>query len=205
METLHKVATESGWTPEHDTCLAQNKGLFTEFFNTLTCIMSGLMADFFKRTKQIVLEPTDQEFNVKRDLSKIHALKENGGKLDYLDEDIIKWFGKVTVQGRKEKVVAFVYRFLKNLLHRDIIATGEKFKIYKRYNIFDALTIAGQLIDAGEIEQRGRGVLIHLEEEYEGSRCWLGVWRLGGGGLGLRVDEVGPDDGWDAGRSIVFS
>lgn len=205
METLQKVATENGWTPEHDAYLAKNPNLFTEFFNTLTSLMSGLIDSFFKLAKQIVLEPTDQEFNVKRDLSKIVALKAYGGKLDYLDDEIIKWFGKVTVKGRKEKVVAFVYRFLKNLHHRDIIATGEKFKIYRRYNIFDALTITAQLVDAGEIEERGKGVFIYLEEERDGSLCLLGVWRNGAGELRLFVLKVYSGSEWNAGSGTVFS
>ena len=190
MNILTTIAQKSGWTKEHDAYLESNPGLFTDFFNNLVSAMIGLIDSFFKKTTQIVLEKTTDEFNVKRDLKKFLATKAEGGKLDWLDDDIAGWFGDITVKGRGEKVVSFVYRFLKNLTHRQIIDTSEKFKIYKRYNLLDACEFASKLIDTGEIEKNGRGVVIYLEEERDGKLCRLYVYRDDDGLLKASVLKV---------------
>lgn len=163
------------------------------------------LESFFKKTIQIVLEPTERKFSVKEDISKFLPLKEDGGKLDYLDPDIIGWFGNVTIKGRASKIVSCLYRFLINLTHQEIISTGEKFKIYHKYNIFDAIEFAGKLINAGEVEKPGTGVIIYLKEKYDNRGCRLGVGRGVGGGLCVFVSGVGPGVGWGAGCGVLFS
>jgi len=204
-ENLVAIANKNGWTAEHDANLAKNPNLFNELFSMLTSIMSGLIENFFKRTKQVSLEPTTDEFNVKRDLKKFLALKSDGGKLDWLDDDVIGWFGKITIRGRKNKIVSNVYRFLKNLTNQSIIDTGKKFDIYKKYNLFDATELASRLIDAGEISEKGKGIIIYLEEEHDGNPCRLHVYRSDVGGLRVYVHGVYPDVEFAAGEGVLFS
>lgn len=206
-ENLVAIATANGWTAEHDVSLAKNPNLFNELFMMLTSIMTGLIDNFFKRTIQIILEPTDNQtdFNVKRDLKKFLALKSDGGKLDWLDDDIIGWFGKVTIKGRKNKIVSNIYRFLKNLTHQSIINTGKKFDIYKKYNLFDAIELASKLIDAGEVNEKGKGIIIYLEEEHDGNPCRLNVFRSDVGKFSVFVNEVNPVGECVAGSGVLFS
>ncbi|MBP6931257.1 MAG: hypothetical protein KBB62_00840 [Candidatus Pacebacteria bacterium] len=204
-ENLVAIANKNGWTAEYDASLAKNPNLFNELFSMLTSIMKGLIENFFKRTKQVSLEPTADEFNVKRDLKKFLALKSDGGKLDWLDDDIIGWFGKTTIKGRKQKIVSNIYRLLKNLTHQSIIDTGKKFDIYKKYNLFDAIELASKLIDAGEIEEKGKGIVIYFEEEHDGVPCRVSVCRDDGGKLCLNLLEVDPDREFDVGGGVLFS
>jgi hypothetical protein len=209
-ENLVAIASKNGWTAEHDASLAKNPNLFNELFSMLTSIMTGLIENFlFKRATQITLKPTTNEFNVKRDLKKFWASKSKGGNLGYInlghiDDNIIGWFGKNTIKRRKQKIVSNVYRFSKDLTHQSIIDTGKKFDIYKKYNLFDAMELASKLIDNDEIEQKGKGIIIYLEEEYKGNPCWLYVWRHGDGRLCMNLDEISPDRVCEAGNGVIF-
>ena len=177
---------------------------FKKFLRRETCWIETLES-FFLKTVQIVLEPTEEEFNVVRDISKILPTKKEGGKVDWRDPDIEKWFGEITVKGRASKVVSSLYRFLKTLTHGKIISIGEKFKIYKKHNIFDALELTQKLIDTGEIEKKGTGVIIYLEEKYNNSLCRLGVYRNSGGRLRVGVHGVSLGLEWDAESGVLFS
>lgn len=159
--------------------------------------------EFFKHTISFVLEPTETEFNVARDISKFLPTKEEGGKIDHLDFNIKNRFGKVTIKGRKEKIVSNLYRLLKDLTYSQIIGIGERFQIYKSYNLFDAIELAQKLIDAGEIE-RNTGVSIYLKEQYNNSVWWLLVNRLDNGKLYVRLFELYFSDEVSVGSGAGF-
>jgi hypothetical protein len=165
----------------------------------------AFVSEFFKKSSSLTLLPVEGEWNVARDVAKLLPTKQEGGKLDYRDSDIVNWFGNVTVSGRKEKVNSSLYRFKQNLTHQEIISHGEKLKVYKSFNIFDACELTGKLIDTGEVEAKNTGVVIYLQEKYNGNQCRLSVWRDDAGRLRVYAYCVNPDDEWDAGRGVLFS
>ena len=175
-----------------------------KFLRKESCWVETLES-FFKRTVSLVLEPTQQTFNVAHDLSKILLTKKKGGKIDWLDLDIVNWFGNITIEGRKEKITTYVYRFLKDLTHQKIISTGKRFSVYRKYNLFDAISLAQKLIDVGEIKTPGTGVIIYLEEEYNSNPCRLSVFRSSDGKLHVGVYRVDLDGGWNADDGVCFS
>lgn len=204
-ENLVRVAIKDGWTSEHDEYLAKNPTLFIELFNMITSVSTGLIENFLKKTTHFVLESTDEEFNVARDIKKFLPTKEEGGKIDVRDENIVILFGDIIVKGRATSSISFVYRFLKNLTHREIISTGEEFKIYKKYNLFDAFALAQKLINTGEIEEECKGILIYLKEQYGGNNYRLRLYRDAYGEVSVAVYRVIVNSGWDTGGGVLFS
>lgn len=114
-------------------------------------------------------------------------------------------FGNITIKGRVSKISSFVYRFLETLTYHKIVSTGEKFQIYRKYNIFDTIELTQKLIAVGEIETPGTGVVIFLEEKHEGKECRLLVFRDSGGKLRIRVDYVYLESEEPASRGVLFN
>lgn len=142
-------------------------------------------------------------YNVKRDIKQLLATKEEGGLFDYRDGDIVGWFGNVDFENAGA-VSGRIQRFRNSITHRDIIAEGKNISIYREYDIVEALLLANELVKAGAIEERGKGIIIYLSNKKDGVSCRLGVWRCGDGGLGARVSRVGPDGEWGAGCGVLF-
>ncbi len=143
-------------------------------------------------------------YNVKKDIKELLATKEEGGLFDYRDNDIINWFGNVNFTPDKP-AIGKVQRFRQNIAHRDIIAEGQKLGVYQEYDIVEALLLAGELVKAGAIEEKGKGIIIYLSNKKDGVSCRLDVWRNDDGFLEVGVRRVDPDRECGAGRGVLFS
>jgi hypothetical protein len=174
--------------------------------------------EFFKQNGNVVSEkfesteitisttPSGNTFNIKNDIKKLLATREEGGLFDHRDGDITGWFGDVNFTDN-EAVTGKVQIFKNAITYRDIIAEGENLGIYEEYELGQALLLANELVKAGAIEKKGCGVIIYLKNRKNGNRCHLFVWRHDNGKFGvdaLKVD-LGLNLEWLAGHGVLFS
>ncbi|MFA5095578.1 MAG: hypothetical protein WC447_02910 [Candidatus Paceibacterota bacterium] len=159
----------------------------------------------FSKKMAIILKPTEKRFNVKNDLSELLSVKGKDRKIDRIDPNFIDWFGNVTINGRKEETVSFLYEFLKDLSHKEIISISKEYRVYKKFNIFDAVLLIQKIIDINEIWiPNATRIAILLEEQHNNLECKLEVFCVTGGKIRVRVYETNPAIRYSVGGFIVF-
>lgn len=164
-----------------------------------------VLSDMFEETEYVATtNPTGKTCTVAEYTKSLK--KENGGLFDYVDGDISSnsWFGNVTFTST-EAVSGKVQAFKKDMTHSQIIAEGQNMDIYEEYGIGDGLMLAEDLVRIGAINKPGYGVIIYLKERKGDTRCRLNVYRISDGELRVNINEVDPDDQWNAGSGVLFS
>ena len=120
--------------------------------------------------------PSGKTYNLATDRKQLIGIKAEGGLFDsiHLDDDL---FGDITFTD-DEAVSGRVQTFDQPMIQGDIIAEGQRLKIYQEYHIVQALLLANELVKAGAIEKDGHGVLIFLENRgWNDARYHLRVFR----------------------------
>lgn len=161
----------------------------------------------FQRTNIVVAVPAQTgTFNNKKNTSSILKLKKDGGLFDVIDGDISGWeFDNNPIYEGCEATSGVVDKFINDIKHRDIIAEGQMLKTHKKYNMWQAQLLANELVKAGAINEKNRGVIIYLTETINATSCWLDVWLNGDGRVGVNVDKVRSDSEFSAGRGVLSS
>ncbi|MFA6585945.1 MAG: hypothetical protein WCS86_02165 [Candidatus Paceibacterota bacterium] len=169
--------------------------------------MASLFDSFFnKQTFCFILESTQKIFHVHSGLREFFPTKEQGGKIDEIGPNIMKWFGNVCVLGRLSETKLFMYQFLKNLIsHREVLQTSEKFQIYEEFDLFDAFELGSKLINDNKIKLLpGTCVVIYLKEEHFGKKCGLFVFCDDEGKIIVDTREINHDALLTFGSSALF-
>ncbi|HEU0086020.1 MAG TPA: hypothetical protein VFQ59_03660 [Candidatus Paceibacterota bacterium] len=173
-----------------------------KFLERKECWVESLK-NFFEQSVTFVLDPRKEDFKAE-DLLKYILTKKEGGKIDFRDANIEKLSRGVAIKEKNDAESASLFRLKRILTNKEIATYAKKFAIYKKYDIFDACQLAGKLIDAGELKDRGLGVTIHLEEKFENSPAYLALIHESNGEMRIFLKKIKPTIEWEVGDGVMF-
>lgn len=122
----------------------------------------------------------------------------------YVDNNIWSWFLGKIIPGFKN-FSSTIYRFLQNLTHRQILAEAEKTGVKKIYSYFEALSVICEVVLNGEVDEKGKGIMVYFQVEGINKQYRFRAYRDDGGQLDLYVCEVILDNEWPARGGACFS
>ena len=158
----------------------------------------------FERTTIVVSAEAKTQTFTQSDIHKM--LVDSGQFSNNVDNDIakLKFDNKPEYSGC-ESVSAVVDKFTQNLTHRDIIAESKILQSYMQVDLLQGALLAIELVKAGAIKEKNRGIVIYLKETMNGISCGLHVWRDGDGKVKVCVSEVNPGNGCHAANGVLSS
>lgn len=136
----------------------------------------------------------------------LKSLYEEAQKVfDYVDPDILNDFPKSVKQESSNFTGSTsVTRFKKEISHRDIIECEKVAGSYQEFTVTEGIRKAIELVKNGEIEERGKGVIIYLStRNSSGNFCRLDVCRNSDGELGLYVYGLYLGGVWSLGCGVL--
>ncbi len=145
------------------------------------------------------------ESSVKNFLKKVFEREaELGNPTPSIDGDIWGWFSGKVMPGF-QKFITTVYRFIKNLTHRQILEEAERTEVKKIYTYLEALSVIREAILSGEVDEKGKGIIAYFQVEGINKQYRFDAYRHDHGQLNLNVLEVAQVSEWRAGACACFS
>lgn len=160
----------------------------------------------FQKTNLIFSIPAQVgTFNNQKDTFSILKLKSNGGLFDSIDPDISNWkFDGDPTYNSCEAFSSTVNILLKNISHAYIIQEARLFGVYRRYNMWQAQLLSNEIVKAGLINQKGKGVIIYLSEEKDDACCMLYISCSDDGKIKIRINKVHAESDYKSGDGVLL-
>ncbi|MES2930467.1 MAG: hypothetical protein V4665_01650 [Patescibacteria group bacterium] len=208
METLTR-GLDNLWTA--DGLTDPEKNLLQKFIAEVARKAKGFISELFGFDKTRTAKSRPEEFIISKEsveedfFQPIREREASAGNIvPWLDEDIWKFWKGKKVPGFLVDIIFSIYRFLKNLTHRQILEEGEKQEIKKIYSYAQAKEIIRTAIWAGDVDQKNTGVFAYFKVDAGGPLYRFSAFRRGGGQLRVFVDGVGLDGVWYVGLGVCF-
>lgn len=135
----------------------------------------------------------------------VHREKKNENPTSWIDNDITRWFENQTMPAIYDPFDSTIYRFTKTLSHESILDEAKRTGIYKIHTYTEALAITIKGILAGEVDEKGTGIVVYFQVDGNERLYRFRAWRRGGGQLSVIVGKVILDRRFGAGGGACFS
>lgn len=174
-------------------------------------IQMAVVSKVFKKTTVVNVAKNPKSFKI-QEKSVMNFLelvikreKELKNPTPYVDNDIWKYFKDQVIPGFVKDFSSVICRFLENLTHKQILDEAENLGIKKVYSFLEALSVIRQAILNGEVDEKGKGIVVYFEIKGNNSLYRFNAGRYGDGRLGVSVGKVHSGSTWDAGCGACFS
>jgi len=135
----------------------------------------------------------------------VHREKKNENPTSWIDNDITSWFENQTMPAIYDPFDSTIYRFTKTLSHESILDEAKRTGIYKIHTYTEALAITIKGILAGEVDEKGTGIVVYFQVDGNERLYRFSAWRRDCGRLSVLVLKVNLNDKYDAGGGACFS
>jgi hypothetical protein len=156
---------------------------------------SNYVPTLFTRGATLTVQPegefTISEKSVNESWKKIIVReKEKRNPPPWLDENIEKWFNGIIIPAILNEFTFTIQWFTQTETHKQIIAKARAMQIKTVYTWLEAKRIIENVILAGEVETRGRGIVVYFVIEGNENFYYFDVWRSNNGQLRFSVNRV---------------
>jgi len=131
--------------------------------------------------------------------------KEKENPEPWIDDDITDWFEDKTMPAIDQPFDSTIYRFNESMTHGSILNEAERTGIKKIYHFTEALMIALRGVLAGEVDEKGTGIIAYFKVDGNDQLYRFLAWRFDDGQLFVDVDKVYLGRWYDAGNGACFS
>ena len=202
-----QIKLENLLTDKDLTGVEQNK--LRQFIGMLTAFIS----EWFRKTITLIVPKHEQPFVVSekavmeflKPAMDIEAEKKN--QTPYVDNDMWGWnsFKGKTIPAMLNELTLAIYRFIKAMTHRQILAEGEAKGIKHIGTYLEALATIRAGILAGEVDQRNTGIIAYFKIDGNDQLYRFHAWRHDGGQLHVHVNEMDLGNECDPEDGVCFS
>lgn len=126
--------------------------------------------------------PSYETYILGNDMKYIVPTKEQGGKINWIDPNILNIFGDMEVEDTTTFFTQ-LYKMKFNSIQKDVITDAKMFEVYRECSIGEALSIAAALIESRMSSEFSQGMHIYLAGDIGGIKhkltlYYLCEWRL---------------------------
>ncbi len=172
-------------------------------FQKQTGLIPRPISTKFQRTNITVSCPGQTDYFTQTDIFK---MLENSGVIDIVDFDIEGYVfddnPKKEYKGCKA-VSGVVDKLINDIKNKDIITEGQMLQTHLQVNLLQGALLAIELVKAGVVDGKGKGLIIYLNEKINGISYVLNVWSNMNGQVLIHLEGLDPNVDCIAGYGVL--